>query len=104
MKLTESQRRTFFAALRPAAEDVGEKADLSGERFCSFYIMKSKAACHKKQAASYIYLLMIFSQSIPAICLASPKSDIVGQTRSPSLPGKLTTVIPVRSGENTRQK
>lgn len=27
MKLTESQRRTFFAALRPAAEDVGEKVE-----------------------------------------------------------------------------
>jgi hypothetical protein len=27
MKLTESQRRTFFAALRPAAEEVGEKVE-----------------------------------------------------------------------------
>ena len=27
MKLTESQRRTFFAAIRPAAVDVGEKVE-----------------------------------------------------------------------------
>jgi hypothetical protein len=27
MKLTESQRRTFFAAIRPAAADVGENVD-----------------------------------------------------------------------------
>lgn len=27
MKLTESQRRTFFASLRPAAEEVGEKVE-----------------------------------------------------------------------------